>query len=361
MSIKLNHRCQPAEGVGASPSSCHAAFRVDGQAGSQKLLAGGIVQLKAEYLTAVSYQWEVLSSPPACDFLLSGATQSQARLSLPGPGTYTVQLTVKDGDCTAQKRAILWVASPCRLYRLPAVHEALRFDGHAEWAGDLAKVLLDVDCNLPTPQEKSAMANAHGPGADNPFATLNDLLTLPDGDSGNFPSAPQLTPQQEAAIDAADNPDEDNPFITKSALPATQLTRNQLAAFQGADKPSARNAFITASALPPPQLNAAEEAAVHAAKRPSQQNRFVTLEELNTTNQRGTLVAAANLSLTGDPHPGQTIGNLRVVNHDVRLGLATLTFDGYGQDLAEQYIVKAQSPEGKPALGSCMLEVTRLL
>ena len=70
---------------------------------------------------------------------------------------------------------ILWVATPVRLYRLPASSETLRFDGKPEWPGDLAKALLEVDHNLPTPAQKAAMDQANQPGEGNPFATLRDV------------------------------------------------------------------------------------------------------------------------------------------------------------------------------------------
>ena len=104
MSAKLGRECHSLADDGAQPGACRATFTVDGQRGNQKLMGGGIFTLQADDAHAETYLWEVTSSPPACDFLLTGATQPTARLSLPGPSAYVVQLTVTKGTCSAQSR-----------------------------------------------------------------------------------------------------------------------------------------------------------------------------------------------------------------------------------------------------------------
>ena len=209
MAIQLTRQCQPADHGQGQPGSCTATFTANGQTGNQKLLGGGMITLQADDTHADTYVWEVTSSPPSCDYLLTGATQPQAKLVLPGPGAYVVQLTVTKGSCSAQNRVILWVATPVNLYRLPAASEPLRFDGKAEWAGDLAAALLNVDANLPTPAQKAALNGANQPGAENPFATLRDLGGVP-GPSGGDLSADEI-----AAIRAAEQPDADQPLCDR--------------------------------------------------------------------------------------------------------------------------------------------------
>ncbi len=304
MVTKLTSKCQPIDGGSASPAACRATFTVDGLRGNQKLLAGGILTLCADDACAESYLWDVAANPPTCDYLLTGAAQREARLSLPGPGAFVVQLTVMRGSCTAQTRSILWVATTCQLYRLPAASEPLRVDGDADWAGDLSKVIQQVDCNLPTADQKAAMDHAHDPSQDNPFATLHDLPGGPNDPGhaltddeiaairqGQEPSAknpfitqsdlppPQLTPEQEAAVDQAESPGAENPFMTRSALPDPQLTEDQEAAVDAAENPSAANPFITHSALPPP-LTEDQKAALDQARAPGASNPLATVSHV---------------------------------------------------------------------------------
>ena len=245
MQIKLTSECQSADGGNAHPVVCSAKFTVEGQRGNQKFLTGGIFTLLAEDADAASYLWQVVSSPPDCDYLITGVSQHLAKLSLPGSGAYTVQLTVQKEECTAQERVILWVATPCQLFRLPATNEALRFDGDPEWAGDLSKILQQVDCQLPTPEQKAAMDNAHEAGPDNPFATLNDLPKESDPD----PDTPgdSLSENEVAAIKQGEEPKAENPFITRSALLKAAPTPEQKAAMDTAVNPHAENPFVTNS------------------------------------------------------------------------------------------------------------------
>ncbi len=183
MVTKLTSHCQPGDGSNGPPATCGAAFTVDGQRGNQKFLVGGMVTLQADDKSADTYLWQVTSSPPQCDYLLTGATLPQARLTMPGPGAFVVQLTVTEGECSAQNRAILWVATPRRLYRIPADSEALRFDGDPEWAGDLARVIQQVDANLPTVQQKAALYRANLPGEENPEGEWVTLIGKDQGEN----------------------------------------------------------------------------------------------------------------------------------------------------------------------------------
>lgn len=112
MSTNLTTDCHPAE--------CQATFTINGERGDQKFSYGCIVTLQADEKEADTFLWEVISSPPRSGNLLTGSVQSQARLSLPFPGTYIVQLTVTKGDCTAQARhTILVGVSDCVPYPCP--------------------------------------------------------------------------------------------------------------------------------------------------------------------------------------------------------------------------------------------------
>ena len=272
MTTKLTSRCRATDDNEGGTAVCQATFTVQGQRGNQKFLTGGIFTLQADDLSADTYLWEVTSSPPACNYLLTGATQLQAKLSLPGPGAYTVQLTVHKVDCTAQERYILWVATPCRLYRLPAVDEALRFDGDAEWAGDLAQMMQEVDCQLPTPHQKAAMENANAPNAANPFATLNDL---PENGVPPVPGI-ELTEDEIAAIQNGEEPHANNPFITRNFLEKTAPTPTQKAALDKADNPHDENPFVTASRLRRVAPTQEQKDALDAAEVPKHDNPFVT-------------------------------------------------------------------------------------
>ena len=101
---------------------------------------------------------------------------------------------------------------------MPAASEPLRFDGKAEWAGDLAAALLNVDANLPTQAQKAALNGANQPGTENPFATLRDLGGVP-GPSGGDLSADEI-----AAIRAAEQPAAANRFVTDSDRKKTSPT-----------------------------------------------------------------------------------------------------------------------------------------
>ena len=103
MAIQLTRQCQPSDNGQGQPGPCRATFTANGQTGNQKLLGGGMITLQADDAHADTYVWEVTSSPPSCDYLLTGATQPQAKLVLPGPGAYVVQLTVTKGSCECPK------------------------------------------------------------------------------------------------------------------------------------------------------------------------------------------------------------------------------------------------------------------
>ena len=295
MDSKYTSNCESDESNDDCATTCHAKFTVDGQRGNQKLLAGNKMSLLAEMERADSYLWEVTSSPPNCDFMLTGATQRKAKLSLPGPGAYTVQLTVAKDDCKAQKRVILWVATPCRMYRLPATSEALRFDGDPDWAGDLAKMMQQVDCNLPTPEEKAAMECANDPSAENPFATMSDLPPF-----GKRPSHPgeRLTDEQVDAIQYSDCPTGANPLITESTLRKISPTKDQKAALDKADNPHEGNAFVTETKLIKVAPTPDQKAAMDNAECPEDDNPFITKSYLEknilTNRQRDAIDRAQN-------------------------------------------------------------------
>jgi|GEM_PF-5473928 len=298
MPTQLTRQCQPADPAQNPPGPCKATFTANGRAGNQKLLGGGMVALQADEPLADAYSWEVTSSPPSCDYLLTGATQPQARLVLPGPGAYVVQLTVTKGACSAQHRVILWVATAVNLYRLPASSEPLRFDGKAEWAGDLAAALLNLDVNLPTPAQKAALEEANQPGAGNPFATLRDLGGSPGPSSGD------LTADELAAIRAAEQPDENNRFVTDSDRKKLSPTAEQKAALDEAAGPDEDNPFVTESRLQALAPTPDQKAALDEAEEPSRANAFITnslLERLvPTPEQRGAL-DRSEAPATGNP------------------------------------------------------------
>ena len=77
MPTQLTRQCQPADPAQSPPGPCKATFTANGRAGNQKLLGGGMVALQADETRAEAYSWEVTSSPPSCDYLLTGATQPQ--------------------------------------------------------------------------------------------------------------------------------------------------------------------------------------------------------------------------------------------------------------------------------------------
>jgi hypothetical protein len=286
MTVKFTKDCQPPK--------CRATFTVDGQRGNQKYRFGGVVTLAADDPSADSYVWQVVSSPPHCDYLLTGATLPQAKLSLPGPGAYTVQLTLTKGECAVQERVILWVATSRQLYRIPADGEALRFDGSEEWAGDLARVIQDVDFGLPTPEQKAALDQAHDPGVDNPFVTLHDLPGNAGGD-GESCDCP-LTPDEIAALKAAEAPDETNPFVTDSLRRRFAPSVAQKAALDQAKMPDHNNPFVTESRLMDVAPTDEQKDALDAADGPDKYNAFVTVNQLKqfvpTPDQREALDSA---------------------------------------------------------------------
>jgi hypothetical protein len=186
MTLKLTRQCAPGED---QPIECNADFTINGQAGHQKLRSAGTVTLVALWQEPqAAYRWDVTGSPPNCQDLLTHLNPYSVIMQLPGPGAYVVQLTVTKGECLAQTRYILWVVTPRLLYSIPATDEALRYDGQTEWAGDLPRLILDVDNNLPTEAQKAALDKASQPGTDNPFATLEDLSNLPGEVTGDFVS-----------------------------------------------------------------------------------------------------------------------------------------------------------------------------
>lgn len=259
MTTRLTSHCHPSQGGDDQPTPCRATFTVDGQRSNLKFLVAGVVTLQADQADA--YRWQVTSSPSQCDYLLTGSTQRTTKLSMPGSGAYVVQLAVTQGECIAQNRVILWVATPTRLYRIPADSEALRFDGSREWAGDLARVIQHVDSSLPTPEQKAALDHAHQPSRENPFATLEDLAQEPGQPC-------ELSADEIAAIRQAKSPGAGNPFVTHSALPPGVLAPEQKAALDAADEPGADNPFVTRSALPPGELTPEQEAALDYARQP---------------------------------------------------------------------------------------------
>jgi hypothetical protein len=291
---KFASRCEPVDGDHEPPAACQATFTIDGQSGNQKYLTAGIVTLQADDTSADSFHWQVTSSPPHCDYILTGSTQATAKLTMPGSGAYVVQLSVCKGECVAQSRVILWVATPRRLYRIPADSEALRFDGDEEWVGDLARVVQAVDWSMPTPDQKAALDGAHGPGEENPFATLNDL-----SDEGGSPC--ELTEDEVAAIKEANEPGVENPFATLEDLPggSTQpcdLTDAELAAIRAAEEPGGENPFVTDSHQRRFAPTADQKAALDKGDEPSADNPFVTAAHLGrvapTAEQKKALDAA---------------------------------------------------------------------
>ncbi len=194
---------------------CSANFTIDGQTGNQKVAAEATVTLQAEVTEATTYQWEVTSSPPDCDYQLTGETQVQATLSLPVSGAYVIQLTLSKGQCEARARRIVWAVTPHREYCLPATGEPLRFNGDEAWAGDLTQVIQDVDNNLPTLEQKGALDAADQPSETNPFITQS---ALPAGGT-----AGELTPEQKAALDAANEPSAENPVATIADILASPV------------------------------------------------------------------------------------------------------------------------------------------
>jgi hypothetical protein len=293
MTISFKHHCQPA---GTDPpAECSAEFTVNGLAGNQKFQAAGPVTLEAVDQTTNLYKWEVISSPPDCDNLLTRITPYSATLRLPRPGAYVVELTVCKEDCSARTRYILWVVTPNLMYCIPATNEPLRFDGKEEWAGDLARVIVDVDRNLPTNNEKDAL---HGfnedypPSTENPYATREDLIDRPG------PPGRQLTDDEIDAIKAAEDPNKRNPFITQSALPPPELTKDQKEAIEAAEDPNKCNPFITESALPEGFLDGPDgpfvtqvewaktapteeqKKAMDGANEPGEENPFATHDDL---------------------------------------------------------------------------------
>ena len=279
----------------AQPGACRATFTVDGQRGNQKLLGGGIFTLQADDTHAETYLWEVTSSPPACDFLLTGATQPTARLSLPGPSAYVVQLTVTKGTCSAQSRVILWVATPVRLYRLPAASEPCASTASRSGPATSTRALLEVDHSLPTAAQKGAMNQANQPGAENPFATLRDVS---GGNGGPVVPPGELTADEIAAIHAAEHPDADNRFITDSDRRKLAPTLQEKAALGAALDPHGDNAFVTESRLCQVVPTHDQREALDEAENPEHDNPFVTLSLLQrmvpTPEQRAALNCAEN-------------------------------------------------------------------
>lgn len=187
-------------------------------------------------------------------------------------------------------------------------------------------MIQQVDCLLPTTDQKAAMDHAHTPNKENPFATLHDLpggpndpvhvLTddeiaairasqIPSGGNPfitqNALPPPQLTPAQKAALDAAKNPNGGNPFITQSALPEPQLTEQQKAAVDAADNPHGGNPFITQSALPKPELTPEQKAAINTADNPNGNNPFITKSALPLSEEQIAALGAADNPHAGNP------------------------------------------------------------
>jgi hypothetical protein len=155
---------------------CSADFTLDGQSDNYKAAVGVAVALQANDTEATTYQWQVTSSPPGCDYQLTGEAQAQATLTPQETGAYLIQLTVTKGECEDLARHILWAETAHRQYRLPATREPLAFSGDEEWAGDLVQVIRDVDGSLPTDDQKAAMDAADAPTGTNPFVTSSQRV-----------------------------------------------------------------------------------------------------------------------------------------------------------------------------------------
>lgn len=232
MTMNVNSNCQSVE--------CQATFTINGERGHQKFSFGCTVTLQADEKEADSYLWELVSSPPKCANVLTGVTLAQARLALPIPGTYVVQLTLTKGDCTAQDRRIILVGvSDCLPYPYPS---------HYLSEDDIA-----------------AIENAAGtPNGDNPFVTQEQL--------DNYLSA-----EDKAAIEAAAGiPSIDNPFVTQEQLD-NYLSQDAKAAIEKATiRPDGANPFITQKHLDD-YLSEGDRAAIeNATIRPHGQNPFIT-------------------------------------------------------------------------------------
>ncbi len=290
--------------------TCTADFTINGQSGNQAFNNSDPITLRADDLTATTYAWSVTAVPTDATYQLEANDQAEAQLTLLDPGSFVVQLLLEKDACQACARHLVWFMTPQRQYRLPANGELLRFDGDAEWHGDLIKVIKDVDATLPLPQQKEALDAANAPATENPFATMADLPIIPI-----IPN-PQLTPEQETAVDYANNPNAENPFATLNDLPEAALTPEQKAAIENADNPSGANPFLTHN-----------DVAVFTHLVPR---------------------AAGCIELDSDITPAITLGNLRLTEIDRLNGRFTLTFDGYNQARKVQYIVNALTVHDHP-------------
>lgn len=279
MSYQYRNECRSPDPCPEPAPACSALFTANGQHGQWQFAPGSSITLEADEKNAERYHWEIVISPPERERAFTYVAAHTILLRLPQPGAYVVELTVSKGKCHAQHRAIVWAVTPQLMYRLPATSEPLRFDGKVEWAGDLARMMIDVDRNLPTDDQKAALTgfnHQHPPSLQNPFATREDLENRP-----GLPGK-QLTDDEIEAIKAADKPDKCNPFVTQSALPAPELTKDQQEAIAAADNPNRCNPFVTQSDLPDPELSEKQKAALRERPEhpPGYDNPFITLAEL---------------------------------------------------------------------------------
>jgi hypothetical protein len=147
MTATLSSDCQPAE--------CQATFTINGKRGDQRFSYGHIVTLQADDRAADTYLWESITSPPHCENLLTGITQSQARLALPMPGPYIVRLTLVKGDCTAQAQQTILVGVTDWLpYPWPYFHHP-----HEEHAGPAVRLVAAAIVDL------GQRSETQGPGS----------------------------------------------------------------------------------------------------------------------------------------------------------------------------------------------------
>ncbi|MGD2076750.1 MAG: hypothetical protein PVH18_00055, partial [Chloroflexota bacterium] len=185
-----------------------AAFTIDGQEGHQRVSAGATVTLQAIQSGATSYHWSVRQAPSEAAYELVGEAEPEASLTLETWGAYTVRLEVKNGSSQNIGQAIVWVTTPNNGYALPATSEPLRFNGLADWPGDLDQVILDVDSRLPSTELIESLSEAESPGAGNPFITQSALPEVPE-----IPP-PQLDDDEVGAIKAAEEANAENRFAT---------------------------------------------------------------------------------------------------------------------------------------------------
>lgn len=272
MTANLNSNCQSAE--------CQATFTINGERGNQKFSFGCMVTLQADEKEADTYLWELISSPPKGGNLLTGITLAQARLALPLPGTYVVQLTVTKGDCTAQERRIILVGAsdclpyPCSPYYLSEDDIAAIENAAGTPNGENPFVTQEQLDNYLSVEDKAAIEEAAGiPSSDNPFVTQEQL--------DNY-----LSQDAKAAIEKATiRPEGTNPFITQKHLD-DYLSEGDKAAIENATiRPHGQNPFITQEHLLDYLSGDDKSAIENATIKPAGDNPFVTQKHLDNLRQ----------------------------------------------------------------------------